>query len=596
MAESIQKEDWERFRALGKVPPSIREVVLRSWVRSRDSRDIVSLTCAPSVGKEELQGYRKRSSRLRTAAHGAFQRAGYMLAEAGAMLLLSDSKGIILDAVGDARVLSRGDENHLHPGGRWDEGAIGTNAIGTALHTGRAVTIAGTEHFCEAIQRWTCAAAPVHDPATGHLLGAIDISAPTGLAFAQVAAFSVSLSMQLEEALRSAALHERELLLQYVLSSSARHDDNLAIFDRHGQQIWTSGLAPGVVSRSALEALNDTADRDVQQLAEHFSAALPGAGVDLVVDQGEAVGLILRLPSGSARKLDVGINLAAIAATGTSMATMSNEALEMFRSGLSLLIKGPAGSGKETLARALHEAGSVRPIELVDCSLLDAASLRGDARGGWMSHLLANGGTLILDEPVETAPAAQAPLSQALAHLQRNAQAPIRLISMSSEPLSERLASGRLRADLHFRLSGAIVHLPSLSERRNELPDLVRLFSERYSDRRKGSALRFTPAAMLRLQAYAWPGNLRELRNLVETLSVTSFSRLIDVPDLPTGIAENRRPRREETLRDRERAEILDTVAMCNGNMTETARRLGISRSTLYLKLEQYGVPRARRH
>ncbi|VDC33752.1 sigma-54-dependent Fis family transcriptional regulator [Pseudogemmobacter humi] len=596
MAESIQKEDWERFRALGKVPPSIREVVLRSWVRSRDNRDIVSLTCAPSVAKEELNGYRKRSSRLRTAAHGAFQRAGYMLGEAGAMLLLSDSRGIILDAVGDPRILSRGEENHLHPGGRWDERAIGTNAIGTALHTGRAVTIAGTEHFCEAIQRWSCAAAPVHDPATGQLLGAIDISAPTGLAFAQVAAFSVSLSMQIEEALRSAALHEREVLLQHLLSSSARHDDNLAIFDRNGQQIWASGRASGVVSSSGLEDLNDTAGRDVRQLAEHFSVALPGAGVDLVVDRGEAVGLILRLPSGNARSVNAGTSLAAIAATGASMAMITHQALEMYRGGLPLLIKGPAGSGKETLARALHEAGKPLPIELVDCSLLDAASLRGDASGGWMSHLLAKGGTLILDEPVETAPATQASLSQALAHLQRRAQAPIRLISVSSEPLSERLASGHLRADLYFRLSGAILHIPALSERRNEVPDLVRLFSERYSDRRKGSPLRFTRAAMIRLQAYAWPGNLRELRNLIETLSVTSFSRLIDVADLPTGIAENRRPRREETLRDHERTEILDAVAMCNGNMTETARRLGISRSTLYLKLEQYGVPRGRRH
>ncbi|MDR5655002.1 helix-turn-helix domain-containing protein [Ruixingdingia sedimenti] len=101
---------------------------------------------------------------------------------------------------------------------------------------------------------------------------------------------------------------------------------------------------------------------------------------------------------------------------------------------------------------------------------------------------------------------------------------------------------------------------------------------------------------MLRLQAHDWPGNLRELRNMIEALSATSFSRLVDVTDLPQGIAHGPGKMREDTLRDRERAEILNAVAQCGGNMTETARRLGISRSTLYLKLEQYGVPRGRRH
>ena len=158
------------------------------------------------------------------------------------------------------------------------------------------------------------------------------------------------------------------------------------------------------------------------------------------------------------------------------------------------------------------------------------------------------------------------------------------------------MATGALRADLHFRLSGAILRLPALAERRGDLEQLVKRFSEIYSDRRKGSALRFTPAAMLRLQAHDWPGNLRELRNMIEALSATSFSRLVDVTDLPQGIAHGPGKMREDTLRDRERAEILNAVAQCGGNMTETARRLGISRSTLYLKLEQYGVPRGRRH
>ncbi|MFJ1293836.1 helix-turn-helix domain-containing protein, partial [Paracoccus yeei] len=271
--------------------------------------------------------------------------------------------------------------------------------------------------------------------------------------------------------------------------------------------------------------------------------------------------------------------------------------LELVESGVPLLIKGAAGSGKETLARALHGAGPLArlPLAVVDCGLMDAESLRGGA-GGTLTQLAETGGTLVLDELSETPAAVQALLAQALAHLRREAGAPVQFISLSSVPLSQRVATGALRADLHFRLSGAILRLPALAERRGDLEQLVKRFSEIYSDRRKGSALRFTPAAMLRLQAHDWPGNLRELRNMIEALSATSFSRLVDVTDLPQGIAHGPGKMREDTLRDRERAEILNAVAQCGGNMTETARRLGISRSTLYLKLEQYGVPRGRRH
>src|SRR5690606_3050321 len=143
------KEDWERFRALGSVPPSIREVVLRSWVRSRGRKEIETLKRAPSVAQDELRAIRNRNQRLRSAAQTAIRRAGYMLNDAGMMLLLCDRGGVVMEAEGDARILSRGQENHLHPGGHWDEDAIGTNAIGTALHLAKPVTISGVEHFCE---------------------------------------------------------------------------------------------------------------------------------------------------------------------------------------------------------------------------------------------------------------------------------------------------------------------------------------------------------------------------------------------------------------------------------------------------------------
>lgn len=613
MAESIQKEDWERFRALGSVPPSIREIVLRSWVRSLDSVGLQGLKRAPLVADEELRAIRRRNVRLLRAAQDAVGRAGYMLDGAGAMLLLCDRAGMVLDAAGDTRIRSRGEENHLHPGGLWDEGAIGTNAIGTALHLGKAVSIAGVEHFCEAIQRWSCAAAPVRDPLTGGILGAVDISAPSDENLRQGAALSVSLAMQIEEALRRLGLQEHQILIDRLLSRRNRGGEELLLLDRYGNRIWASESFGRLAERfdAGQRMIEEFAagssaggEGDPRALAGRMREVLPEADVNLISENGEPLGLMLAFAAPRPRGGAVRAELAAIAETGPTMAAICAEALELVESGVPLLIKGAAGSGKETLARALHGAGPLArlPLAVVDCGLMDAESLRGGAGGlpgavgGTLAQLAETGGTLVLDELSETPAAVQALLAQALAHLRREAGAPVQFISLSSVPLSERVATGALRADLHFRLSGAILRLPALAERRGDLEQLVKRFSEIYSDRRKGSALRFTPAAMLRLQAHDWPGNLRELRNMIEALSATSFSRLVDVTDLPQGIAHGSGKMREDTLRDRERAEILNAVAQCGGNMTETARRLGISRSTLYLKLEQYGVPRGRRH
>ncbi|GAN80119.1 sigma-54-dependent Fis family transcriptional regulator [Acidocella aminolytica] len=612
MAESIQKEDWERFRALGSVPPSIREIVLRSWVRSRDSIGLQRLKRAPLVADEELYAIRLHNARLRRAARDAVGRAGYMLDGAGAMLLLCDRAGMVLDATGDASVRSRGEENHLHPGGRWDEGAIGTNAIGTALHLGKPVSITGVEHFCEAIQRWSCAAAPVRDPITGGILGVVDISAPSDENMRQGAALSVSLAMQIEESLRRLGLQEHQFLLDRLLSRRGRGGEELLLLDRYGNRIWASENFNRVeehfrVGERMLEELAAIAlpgdEGNPCALAGRMREALPEADVSLISENGEAFGLMLTFTAARPRGTTVRGDLAAIAETGPTLAAICAEALDLVKSGVPLLIEGRAGSGKETLARALHGAGPLAklPLEVVDCSLLEAQGLRGGpggfagAVGGTLARLAETGGTLVLDEPAETPTGVQALLVQALAHLHREVGMPIQFISLSSVAMSECLAAGALRADLHFRLSGAILRLPSLAERQDDLRQLVKRFSELYLDRRKGCALRFTPTAMLRLQTYSWPGNLRELRNLIEALSATSFSRLIDVADLPHCIVQGMGKAREDTLRDRERAEILNAVAECAGNMTETARRLGISRSTLYLKLEQYGVPRGRR-
>lgn len=305
MVGSIQKEDWERFRALGSVPPSIREVVLSSWVRSRESETPYSLKRAPMVSRDRLDQLRSLNLPLRTAAQAAFSRVGCLLDDAGAMLLLCDRSGFVLEAVGDARILSLGEEDHLHPGGHWAEKVIGTNAIGTALHVGRPVSIRGAEHFGEEIQRWSCAAAPVRDPKTGQVLGVVDISAPSENDMRQSAALSVSLALQIEEALRSAGLRERERLIGTILEAGpTRGGADVVILDRYGEQVWVSNTFERIDERlGAIAALmnqsNMDLDGDMRVLAGRLCEGLPDVGVDLIREQGEELGFLITFPSTS---------------------------------------------------------------------------------------------------------------------------------------------------------------------------------------------------------------------------------------------------------------------------------------------------------
>jgi len=609
MTESIQKADWERFRVLGDVPPGIREIVLGSWFRSREDARIAERTQAPSLALDELDLLRERNERLHRAARAVLGRGGAMLEGGGAILVLCDRDGVVMEAAGDPRVLARGRENCLQPGGRWDEQAIGTNAIGTALHLGKPVAIAGAEHFCEAIQRWSCAAAPVRCPVTGEVLGAVDISGPWGELSGPVTTLSMTLALQIEEAMRSADLREERVLIEALLERRAPGGgDEVMLFDSLGRMIWASApLRAALQERDgpaeALRHLAAAGEGDLAQIAARMRAALPEAGVDLLGAEGAPQGVLVslhrarprnRLPTGAGPGAGPGaVTLAEIAAGGAQMAELCARALRLYDSRVPLLIEGAPGSGKETLAAALHAAGpqAGRPFEVVDCSLLNAAELREDPTGR-LTRLAESGGTLCLDAPQETPLAMQLPLAQWLAALARRDGHEVRLILLSSARLTE---SAALAPALQARLSPTRIALPTLAERRADIPGLLRRLAARGAAERLGRGLRFSARAMARLQAHDWPGNLHEMRSLVGALSATVRNRPVDLADLPEEIGAPAALRHEDALRQSERAAIVVVLEETGGNLAEAARRLGISRSTLYLKLDQYGLPRRRR-
>ena len=593
MEHMVRKGDWEDFMAVGRIPGNIRREVFESWKRSA-RRSISQLKCAPILSEEELVTQQAKARRLRRGAQIALHQAGRHLNKSSDILLLCDDSGVVLDAVGDSCTLARASENHLHLGGQWTEEAIGTNAIGTAIQLGVPVTIRQTEHFCEAIQRWNCAATPITEPGTGRLLGVVDISWPGDLAQANAAALSAALALQVETELTQMLSREREAVMEQLhLRRLRRGNEPMLIMDRSGADIFaTEDFARFCDDDATLSWLRsqvpELIDQSPDRVAEALSDCLHGTDLEVIENRGEAIGVMISLRRRKAHAVDAAAELTQIGRAGEVTARLCAQAQKLAGTMIPILIEGETGTGKTFLAQAIQRASgqSDGPFDMIDCAQLTEQGLRDDLAA---SRLGTAGGVLCLNSPGAALPPVQKLL---LTVIEQAAARGARLISLSMRSLYDEMRAGAFRSDLYYRIAGVRLQIPPLRERPEEIAPLLRQLVQRHGAREHGRELRFTSGAMAVLEAYAWPGNLREMRNLISALDTLSPTGLIDDRALPTEFRQRSRGAGADTLRDVERAEILSAIAAEDGNLSRVARRLGIARSTLYLKLDSYGIAR----
>ena len=296
------------------------------------------------------------------------------------------------------------------------------------------------------------------------------------------------------------------------------------------------------------------------------------------------------------------------------------------RSSLGVVILGETGVGKGVLAARIHEKSSRSraPFVPVNCAALPEALVEGelfgvergaftgalDTRAGLVER--AHGGTLFLDEVGELTLSAQAKLLKVIEESAvrrlggRDAHpADVRWVAATNRDLEECVEAGRFRADLFYRLSGVVLRLPPLRERRGEIPELARRFFEsaaRSHGLEPGATL--SPAALEWLVHQPWPGNIRELRHAVERAVVLARGPVVEVDDLarvaPRRQSETPPPRVGPTSRPPpsepdERAEIVTALERFAGNQTRAARALGMSRTTLSARLDAHGLVRPRK-
>jgi two-component system response regulator HydG len=289
----------------------------------------------------------------------------------------------------------------------------------------------------------------------------------------------------------------------------------------------------------------------------------------------------------------------------------------------SVLINGESGTGKELVAQAIHQNSPRKGKRIValNCAAvaenLVESELFGHVKGAFTdAHTdrigafeFANGGTLFLDEVGDMPMSTQIKLLRVLEEHQitrvgdnKPIRVNVRLVSATNRSLEEMVAQGKFRNDLYFRLKVVTVNLPSLRERREDIIPLADHFRRQFGKRHHKQTKGLSPVVSKRLFSYDWPGNVRQLRNALETMVVLDLDGTLDFDDLPPELADAEQPVSQaasavgggpmeligRTMDDIERWAIEETLKLTNGNREEAAKVLQIGARTLYRKLEKY--------
>jgi sigma-54 dependent transcriptional regulator, acetoin dehydrogenase operon transcriptional activator AcoR len=657
------------------------------------------------LGRGDLSEVRDRNQRLYTHAAPIMEMLCEQVVNTQSMVLLTDARGTVLHSIGDDDFMSRTSKIALQPGVDWSEQAKGTNAIGTALINETPTLVHASEHFMHANHFLSCSATPIFDP-RGNMLGVLDITCDHRtyhqhtMGLVRMSARMIENNWLADDFRNVMRLHFHSradyigTLMEGILAVS--REGRIMGANRSAlDQLGMSGAAVRMMSVTSLFGTT------VGGLVDHFRSPLalpmaltlpsgvqfyaqarfnwvhwyavdapavdspapvpsstePGAGTSTLI------GTARELPSrpfnaspetpqeAEARSARQALSGLRYLQTGDpQLETVIGKLKRVLDRDIPVLILGETGTGKELLARAIHQdsARSRQPFVAVNCasipeSLIEAelfgyeeGAFTGARRKGAPGRIVqANGGTLFLDEIGDMPLALQARLLRVLQERQvtplgssKSITVDVNLIGATHRNLREMIANSEFREDLYYRLNGLVVKLPALRER----TDLLVIASKILRTEAPNRHLQIDPAVLRLFQAYPWPGNIRQLANVLRTAAVMAeqdptigrehlsddfledaerqlptgptagnepglgvqAQRQADTAGYPTPSASGplynspgppATPNNGRTLEQVELDMIRQAVDTAGGNISEASKRLGISRNTIYRKL-----------
>lgn len=611
-------------------------VVVRSWLRCVDEHklDPTRPTEAYIVPDTQLREHREQSERLIGIARTGLENLFRQVAGQNYVLLLADAKGVTVDFLGDPSFMDHLRKAGLYLGSEWSEARTGTCGVGSCIVTGETMTIHQSDHFDTTHTPLSCTAAPIFDT-SGQLTAVLDISllrSPQPKVSQNLALHLVTASARRIELANLMAHMCSDWVLRFSRSPEFLDVDPEAAIalDGSGRILgMTHGgamLLAGVTgldwrqsNRIIGHGLSDFFDISVDDLPA-FTRARPTQERFLFARDGSAVFAHAiepnrRAPGRQAASPALPKSLRELSGGDSAMAALQARAAKLAATDIPLLIQGETGTGKEYLARAVHDCrpGTGRFIA-VNCAAIPEhlieSELFGYVPGAFTGALArgkrglieeADGGTLFLDEIGDMPLALQSRLLRVLAEREitpvggsRPKPVRVKVISASHRDLGQLVEEGGFREDLYYRLNAAVLTLPPLRQRDDFDWLLDRMVQQRASAQGRHATL--DPAARLALARHDWPGNIRELTNVIDVALALGEEGVITRGDLQLFVQAPRsqegrgRPALPRPAKDDTRAALEAALGECRWNLSEVARRLDVDRTTVYRRIKRLGL------
>jgi sigma-54 dependent transcriptional regulator, acetoin dehydrogenase operon transcriptional activator AcoR len=572
------------------------------------------------------------------------------IAESGYALVLTDASGIVLYEKADVTLANTFRASGLVPGADWSERREGTNGIGTCIADNHPIIVHREEHFRSRHIGLTCFGSPIRD-AAGALVAVLDASTLNALDPRAGLGHSmalVNMSARLIEKCLFLRHFQRDVVFRFHARPefvNLQHDGAIALA-KDATIIAVDETAMhllGAASRSELigcriddifdigaDALVDPSRASRMQLqpvrhtqlGRRFFASIdyPASRTPLANSlQRAASPRVIRFACGEPPKS--ALTLEQLAGEDPLMLRNVRSAHRIATSRVPVMIQGPTGAGKEMFARALHAASdrAAMPFVALNCAAIPESLIESELFGyrsgaftgarkeGMKGKILqSSGGTLFLDEIGDMPVGLQTRLLRVLEEqeviplgAETALKVDLRVICASHQNLKAMIARGEFREDLYYRLNGITLELPPLALRTDK-ERLIREFLAAETSDSRPAAIEMD--AFEQLLAYSWPGNIRELRNVIRTALAICDGGVVRLRDLPSEVREREQACNAVTTQcaeaePDEREQLLRSMRECDGNMSRLARQLGVSRITLYRRCKRLGIaPQRARH
>ncbi|MGI5912587.1 MAG: sigma-54-dependent Fis family transcriptional regulator [Syntrophomonadaceae bacterium] len=636
------KKSWQDFQNNKTVETDrVRKVILDSWKRSQqygiNALNQNKQLCSPEVLKKR----QANNKILLNAAHDYLEDLYSKVLNSQGIVVLSDAKGTIIFALGDEKTMR--ETTAPEPGQDCSEATIGTNGVGTCLTLKRPIQIWAEEHYYKGNHIWYCSAAPIFDP-VGNMLGCLNVTGTSQSVHTHTLGMVLGMANAIERQIKinqitdenQKVIRKQEIILNLIT-------DGVLIVDRAGiiteinqHALQMFGIAKNEVVNQPIAKLipsgldiEDIFTKQQMLKNKEIDFVLYGKDLSCTVstaisrnEKGQPESLVLTFtPSKKIHALVNQVTGSVARYTFKQMIGRSTVFQETIREGKlaalsssNVLITGESGTGKELMAQAIHNASNRfhKPFIVINCGALprglivselfgyEEGSFTGSKKGGNPGKFeLADGGTIFLDEIGELPLDVQATLlriiqDKVVHRIGSSKPKPIdvRIIAATNKNLAEEVLNKTFRQDLFYRLNVLTINMPSLRDRKEDLDALINSTMERLKNQTNKFYLTIDSQTMDLLKRYEWPGNIRELENVLERAANICEDLVIKCSDLPKHFTrESVKAAPNITIAEQnEKTLIIDMLRETNGNIKKTAEKLGIARNTVYRKIKKYNI------